>query len=221
MAAPACARIERPDAAEIGGINMRSAFVWILAVAGLVFFAAAGPSSAEEFKYIGAAKCKTCHKKELIGDQYGAWEKGQHSKAFETLKTPKAAEVAKAQGIAGPAYEADECLKCHTTGHGLPASAFAKNPLKPEDGVQCESCHGPGSAYKKKKTMADHAKSVAAGMWEPDKDEKICTTCHNDSSPTWDPAKGFNFEERKEKIAHKIPADVKGKYIELSKQKGD
>jgi hypothetical protein len=103
------------------------------------------------------------------------------------------------------------------TGYGLPATAFAKKPLDAEDGVQCESCHGPGSDYKKKKTMADHAKSVAAGMWEPDKDEKICLNCHNDQSPTWDAAKGFDFEARKKDIAHPIPEDVKGNYIAMEK----
>ena len=104
------------------------------------------------------------------------------------------------------------------TAYGEPAAKFAKKPLAAKEGVQCESCHGPGSLYKKKKTMADREKSLAAGMWEPGKDEKICTGCHNDESPTWDPAKGFDFEKRKEEIAHPIPADVKGKYIEIEKK---
>ncbi len=54
-------------------------------------------------------------------------------------------------------------------------------------------------------------------MWEPDKDETICTKCHNDSSPTWDAAEGFDFEARKKDIAHLIPEDVKGRYIEAAK----
>ena len=198
---------------------MRSAFVWILAVAGLVLFAGAQPSSAKEHQYVGAKKCKTCHKKELIGDQYGKWEKSKHAKAYEALKSDKAAQIAKEKGLAKPAYESDECLQCHMTGHGKPASAFAKGPLKAEDGVQCESCHGPGSNYKSKKTMSDHDKAVAAGLWDPGNDEKICTACHNDKSPTWDPAEGFDYAKRKEEIAHPIPADVKGKYNEVSKQK--
>jgi len=60
---------------------------------------------------------------------------------------------------------------------------------------------------------------VAMGMWEPDKDEKICTACHNDRSPTWDAAKGFDFEARKKDIAHPIPEDVKGRYLEVVKKK--
>jgi len=54
-------------------------------------------------------------------------------------------------------------------------------------------------------------------MWEPGKDQKICTQCHNDESPTWDPAKGFDYEASKKKIAHPIPEDVKGHYLEKEK----
>jgi nitrate/TMAO reductase-like tetraheme cytochrome c subunit len=197
---------------------MRSGFAWIVAAVGSVLIAGAANSSAADFKYVGVKKCKTCHKKELIGDQYGAWQEAKHSKALETLKGEKAAEVAKAQGITGPASESEKCLKCHVTAYGADAAAFDKKPLDSKNGVQCESCHGPGSAYKKKKTMADHDKSLAAGMWEPGKDEKICTACHNDESPTWDAEAGFDFEKRKEEIAHPIPEDVKGKYIEMEKK---
>ena len=207
-----------PSVAEMGEDKMRRGMIGMVAGVTLALLMGSVESSAADHQYIGAAKCKTCHKKELIGNQYGAWQDGKHAKAFEQLKSDKAAEIAKEKGLSAPAYESDECLKCHMTGHGLAATAFAKKPLKASDGVQCESCHGPGSDYKKKKTMADHAKSVAAGMWEPGKKEAICTTCHNDKSPTWDAAVGFDFEARKKDIAHPIPADVKGRYAEAAKE---
>jgi hypothetical protein len=178
--------------------------------------AEAAPGS--EHKYVGAVKCKTCHRKDLMGDQYGEWEKGVHAKAFDTLKSDEAAKIAKEKGLSAPAHESSECLECHVTAYGKPASAFASKPLKASDGVQCESCHGPGNDYKKKKTMADREKSISLGMWDPGKDEKICTACHNDEGPTWDPAEGFDFAKMKEKIAHPIPEDVKGKYIEMEKK---
>jgi len=190
----------------------------IVVAIGFGLLVGAAGAVAKEPQYVGAKKCKTCHKKDLIGNQYGAWQESKHSKAFETLEGEKALEVAKEKGLAGPPHEAAECLKCHMTAYGEDASKFAKKPLAAKDGVQCESCHGPGSLYKKKKTMSDRDKSVAAGMWEPGKDEKICAGCHNDESPTWDPAEGFDFEKRKEEIAHPIPADVKGKYIEIEKK---
>lgn len=190
--------------------------VAIFCLTSLVFGGTA--TAASKYKYVGAKNCGKCHKKELMGNQLAEWEKADHHKAYETLKGEEAAKIAKERGLAQPAYESEECLKCHVTAYGLPASAFRKKPLLESDGVQCESCHGPGSAYRKKKTMSDHDKAVAAGMWEPGKDEKICTECHNSDSPTWDPAKGFDFEAMKEKIAHPIPEDVKGHYIEKEKE---
>jgi hypothetical protein len=185
-------------------------------------------ASTDGHKYVGVKKCKSCHKKKLIGNQYAKWQEAKHSQAFETLKGEEAIKLAKEKGIAKPPHEAEECLKCHATGYGLKPDQIAKKPLLLSDGVQCESCHGPGNDYKKKKIMADHDKSVAGGMWEPGEDEKICTNCHNDESPSWDPGKyelagggtaGFDHEQAKEEIAHPIPEDVKGRYIEIEKER--
>ena len=186
---------------------------------GALLMLGADLASAKEPQYVGATKCKSCHKKELMGNQYGEWQKGVHHKAFETLKSDDAKKIAAEKGLSGPPHESADCLKCHVTAYGEEPARFAKKrPLNPEDGIQCESCHGPGSLYRKKKTMSDRDKSVAAGMWEPEKDAKICTACHNDESPTWDPAKGFDHEARIEEIAHRIPEDVKGRYLELEKK---
>ena len=186
------------------------------------------PAGAEdEHQYVGVKKCRSCHKKELIGNQYGEWKEGVHAGAYKTLKGEKALEVAKEKGLTEPPHEADECLKCHVTAYGLDARRFAKKPLRHRDAVQCESCHGAGKDYRKKKTHSDREKSISKGMWEPGKDEKICTTCHNVESPSWDPAKytlvggttvGFDFEQAKERIRHPIPEDVKGKYLEIEEK---
>ena len=179
---------------------------------------AAGPASAEP-KYVGVKDCGRCHKKELIGDQLGKWKEGPHAKAMEALKSDEAKKIAAERGLAKPPHEADECVKCHATAHGLTAAQVAKKPLLIADGVQCESCHGPGSDYRSNKVMSDHDLAVQKGMWNPAEDEKICTKCHNSDSPTWDAAKGFDFAKAKEENAHPIPEDVKGKYLELSKKK--
>jgi hypothetical protein len=189
-----------------------------LAAASSLLCLLALPALAGEHKYTGVKDCARCHKKELIGNQYGEWQKAAHSKAFETLKSDKALEFAKKQGITTPPHETDDCVKCHATAHGVTAEMTAKKPLKLEDGVQCESCHGPGADYRKKKVMSDREKSIAAGMCEPVKDEKICLACHNDESPTWDPAKGFDYEASKKAIAHPIPKEVKGRYLEAEKE---
>jgi hypothetical protein len=204
---------------------MRRVLFWATAV-GLIFSSiapvradATGGKPIGDHKYVGAIKCKTCHAKELMGDQYGEWKKGPHAAAFEALKSSDAIEIGKKKGLAKAPHETEECLACHTTGHGLPATAFDKKPLNDKDGVQCESCHGPGSDYRKKQIMSSREKSIANGMWEPDKDETLCTACHNEKSPTWDPEKGFDYEKMKEKIAHPIPEDVKGHYLEIVKKR--
>jgi hypothetical protein len=217
-------RIRRPRSAsefssseyEEGKLVFRS-LTWIATLVALVLAVGVGNAAAEDATYAGVKKCKTCHKKELIGDQYSAWQKAKHSKAYETLKSDKALEIAKQAGLSGAPSESADCLKCHVTAYEEGDSMFEKARLDPKNGVQCESCHGPGSLYKKKKIMADHDKSVAAGMWEPGKDEKICTKCHNDQSPTWDAAAGFDHKKRMEEIAHPIPKDVKGRYLEAEK----
>jgi len=184
------------------------------------FVAAAEPT------YVGAKKCRTCHKKELIGNQYGAWKEARHSKAFDTLLGEKAIAIAKEKGIASPPSEAAECLKCHATAFGLEPKDYGKKPLDLTHGVQCETCHGPGSAYRKKKVMANHEESLAKGMIVPN--AETCLGCHNDESPSWDPAKytladgtqaGFDFDQAYDKIKHPIPKDVKGRYVEIEKQK--
>ena len=181
-----------------------------------------------EHEYVGAKKCRTCHKKELIGNQFAEWKTGAHARAFESLTGDEALEYAKQAGIAGLPSENEKCVKCHVTAYGVdPALLPKRGGLKAANGVQCESCHGPGRDFRKKTIMSDREVAVSKGLWDPGKDEKICTTCHNDDSPAWDPVlytrsdgskTGFDFEQAKAKIAHPIPEDVKGRYVELEKK---
>lgn len=189
-----------------------------IAVVAAAGFVAATQASAADAKYTGVDDCGKCHKKELIGNQLAAWKKADHSKAYQTLQGDEAKKIAKEKGLSVPPHEADECVRCHATAHGLEEAQIHRKPLKLEDGVQCESCHGPGNLYRKKKVMSDRDQAVAAGLWEPAKNEKICTDCHNSDSPTWDAAKGFDYAAMKKAIAHPIPKDVKGRYIELEKE---
>ena len=196
----------------------RTVLVGIAAALAMAALLGVARPGAAEPKYVGVQDCGRCHKKELIGDQLGEWKKGPHAKAMQTLKGEKAKKIAAERGLTVPPDQADDCVKCHSTAFGLEKSQILKKPLAISDGVQCESCHGPGSEYRKKTVMADQKKAVAAGLVLSEKDEKACTKCHNKDSPTWDAAKGFDFAKAKEKIAHPIPKDVKGHYIELEKK---
>jgi len=184
--------------------------VGALCFALLVFFGqpaaqekAAKEKAAPEFTYVGVAKCKGGHSTKKSGAQYKIWSSKKHSHAFETLKTAESDSIAKAKGIEGPAAEAPECLACHVTAYGEPAEAREAS-LTQEEGVSCESCHGPGSVYRKMKPM----KQLYAGEIEPASvgltviDEKVCAGCHNEKSPTYKPIK---YEEALAQIAHPVP----------------
>jgi hypothetical protein len=114
-----------------------------LAVMAVSFGAQAG-----DHEYVGAAKCKMCHKV-----QYASWETTKHAKATETAK-------------AGTEREwAADCAKCHAT-----------NASEDLPGVQCEACHGPGNDYKKMSIMKDRDAALANGLVIPS--QETCDGCH-------------------------------------------
>jgi hypothetical protein len=158
--------------------------------------------------YVGAAKCKMCHMSESKGAQYKIWAAGPHAKAFATLGTPEAAEIAKKAGVTGSPQQAPLCLECHVT--GAKAKAELRTKIKPEEGVGCESCHGPGAAYMGMDVM----KALFAGTTEPASvglilpTAKTCTACHNERSPTYKP---FDFAKMNEKVKHPYPAEFAAK----------
>ena len=149
----------------------------------LGFFLVSGSSNAD-FEYIGAAKCKICHNKPPKGEQYNKWAAGPHANAMKSLK--------------GDDAKNPKCLKCHSTYGAI--NQDLNQTLTAVEGVSCESCHGPGSAYKSATIMKDPVKAKANGMIDPT--EKVCKTCHNAESPTF---KGFDFKTAAAKIAHPDP----------------
>jgi excinuclease UvrABC ATPase subunit len=153
------------------------------------------------FTYIGAEACGMCHKTEKQGSQLTIWQNSAHAKAFETLKTEEADRIAMEKGFNEPAAKTWECLKCHVTGFNLDATMLGKK-FKVEDGVQCETCHGPGSAYKDMKVMKDRNLAIEKGLIVHDKLEDFCISCHNEESPTY---VEMDFNEAWEKIRHDVP----------------
>ena len=140
--------------------------------------------TAQDYEYIGAAKCKMCHNKTAVGAQYKQWAESKHAKAMESLE--------------GDEKNDPKCLKCHSTAGSVDEMLIAT--LKVSEGVSCESCHGPGSGYKSKTTMQNQEKAIARGLILPT--EQVCLECHNDESPHF---KGFDYDEYVKKIEHPRP----------------
>jgi len=153
--------------------------------------------AAKDPQYIGANKCKMCHRKPDKGDQFSAWSKGPHAYAMESLKTDRAKEVGAQMNIHDP-VSSPACISCHSTFGSIDAE-LAKG-LRLDEGVSCESCHGPGSMYKSASVMRDREMSISMGMILPE--EAVCRKCHNSKSPTF---KSFNYGEALKKIAHPDP----------------
>ena len=172
---------------------MNKTFTLAILVLG-VLFVITGLYS-QDFTYVGAAKCKICHKSEKQGQQFPLWEARKHSKSFSALTSDKAKEIAQEAGVDDPADYPD-CLKCH-------APLSEKEAELKEEGVSCEVCHGPGSAYKKINIMKDHAESVKNGLTDygsPDDIKKKCLSCHENAHGTT-----FDFTAAWEKVKHPRP----------------
>lgn len=148
-------------------------------------------------KFVGVNTC-ACHNLPKQGKQVDVWKKSKHAEAFEVLKSPKAAEYAKAKSIAGSPAEAKECLQCHTTGFGKEAD----KSFKAEMGVQCEACHGAASAYKPIHNKPENKdKAIAAGLML-NGSEKLCLTCHVEKMH---PIKAFDYKKMFDQIKHPMP----------------
>ena len=163
---------------------------------------ASSPTIQDQRTFEGVARCKTCHRKPEQGEQFRLWEESAHAKAFATLATDEAKAIAAEKGIEDP-QTADACLKCHVTAYDAAEELLGRRHSI-EDGVGCESCHGAGGDYYKKKTMkaiyAGEIDGASVGLIEPT--EELCVACHNEESPTY---KEFVYDERVAEIAHPTP----------------
>jgi len=145
-------------------------------------------------RFIGSQKCKTCHSSKETGNQFEALSKMKHAHAFEVLATDAAKAIAKPLGIDDP-QKADACVKCHVTAFGVPAAEIAKG-FDRTQGVQCESCHGPGDLHVKARMAAAAAedpdapkvyKGLPVGEIVVNPEMSVCTGCHNKESPNYKP----------------------------------
>jgi hypothetical protein len=161
---------------------------------GAIFFASiltthAAGLPAETSKYTGPGSCSStsCHgsvkpraDSRIFQNEYSIWVvKDKHAKAYDALVSPVGERIGRILGV-GKSEQAAKCLACHAL--DVPADARAKT-FELNEGVTCESCHGPASAWLGPHTTRNwtHDQSVAAGMYDTRnlvrRTEK-CLSCH-------------------------------------------
>ena len=173
--------------------------------------------------YVGASKCKSCHNKESAGAITDKWETLKHAHAFEVLSSDEAKAVAKERGIED-ASKAAECMKCHDTAYSEPEERKHKR-FKNELGVQCETCHGPGSAHVTARLAAAKEEKVEEGVIQQIAegeivlpDVQMCLSCHNDESPSY---KKLDLQDALKTIRHMHPKREKPRVtVPMKKKEG-
>lgn len=118
-------------------------------------------------RFLGQDACVSCHPA-----QFEQWKSSPHALAFETLK--------KAGKEATP-----ECVSCHVTGFQQPGGFQSAATTASLMNVQCESCHGKGTAHS---MFAGGQGAVA---------ESVCVACHNTAQD-----KDWNYAVKLPKVTH-------------------
>ena len=149
-----------------------------------------GAAESESAKYIGPGSCAatSCHgsvkpvaDSRILQNEYSTWIiKDKHSKAYQALTGDIGERMARILKLGSKAEDAPKCLACHAlyTTVGQRGRAF-----EIADGVSCENCHGPSSAWLGPHTERQwtHEKSVSLGMVDTrnviHRTEK-CLECH-------------------------------------------
>lgn len=120
--------------------------------------------------FVGVETCRTCHE-----EQYQIWLQGPHAKALAVLSENEKKDM--------------RCLQCHTM---IPTDLALDY-----QGIQCETCHGPGRYYSPEHVMRDSDLRSRLLFREPT--ESTCKSCHTEDSPALEP---FSYEKMLERMKH-------------------
>ena len=177
--------------------------VLALAVCAVSLFLAAPVSSAQKAAeqkstdssrhlYLGPGSCSAtaCHggiqprnTTSVLQNEYSVWViKDKHAQAYKTLLNPVSQRMGKTLGYKPETSQ--KCLVCHalSVGEGQKGRDFDLS-----EGVSCESCHGPSSAWLGPHTIkgSNSQQNVSLGMFDNKpiiKRAEKCMTCHIGSS---------------------------------------
>jgi hypothetical protein len=177
-----------------------------LAIAAFVLAPPARSQGENAARYTGVASCagSTCHGRmegdgavvrqdELMKWQEPSTPGGAHSRAWAVLSNNRSQFIARNLGIGDPAT-AQMCIGCHATAGAVAAKGAMRGSVPTEDGVGCESCHGPaggwiashyagvGSNANPDAEMRDkHLANLSAGLKkleDPVVRAGVCVDCH-------------------------------------------
>jgi hypothetical protein len=120
--------------------------------------------------YAGAVRCARCH-----APEFAQWKTTRHATAYKTL-------------LDAHRHYQPRCVVCHVVGFRTRSGYRLGDPEEPLANVQCEVCHGPGSA---------HASEPARVRMERIPAESICLECHNPQH-----SDGFVYGEKIPMVRH-------------------
>ena len=169
------------------------------------------PATAQN-QFVGVKVCARCHDAGGEGSAVHRWQTSRHAGAYRALITHSESKPRSCQdlelwiveigrgakyGLPRPASESKECLPCHTAAFGAGSQLLAAS-FDPKDGVQCESCHGPGSAHVEARA-ANRIEPATAGFRRFEGERAIqarCQGCHEGTCGD------FDFATAWSRIAH-------------------
>jgi len=152
---------------------MQTGFAYALGFA-LVTGLVLGADAPEPSKYTGPGSCSSpaCHgsvqareETSVLQNEYSTWVvRDKHAHAFINLTNPIGTRMAKIMGLPKPDTAA-RCLSCHAL--DVPLDLRART-FDLTDGVGCENCHGPASAWLGPHTTRDwkYGKSLELGLYD-------------------------------------------------------
>jgi Cytochrome c554 and c-prime len=146
--------------------------------------------SNEPVKYIGPGSCAatSCHGSvkpvdgsRILQNEYSTWIlQDKHSRAYQALTGDVGERMARILQLGAKAEDSPKCIACHAL---YTTSEQRGRLFEISEGVSCESCHGPASAWLGPHTTRDwpHEKSVALGMRDTRnviQRTNLCLECH-------------------------------------------
>jgi len=144
----------------------------------------------EPQKYIGPGSCAatSCHgsvkpiaDSRILQTEYTTWIlRDKHSRAYQALTGDVGERMARILKLGAKAEESPKCLSCHAL-YTTPEQRGRAFEIS--EGVSCENCHGPASAWLGGHTTRDwpHEESVALGMHDTRDvihSAEKCLQCH-------------------------------------------